>query len=79
MEGVVKDMILEEDFNDRVLWGMIEITMAEITTKRPLFPTLRDEPVFYRRYFRRWVEEAMQERARLQGLEQSIYEDINGV
>jgi hypothetical protein len=79
MEGVVKDAILEEDFADRILWNLIEITMAEITTGRPLFQTLREEPVFYRRHFRRWVEEAMGERSRLAELEQRIHDEINGV
>jgi hypothetical protein len=39
--------------------------MASILENRPLFLTILEEPVFYRRYFRKWVEEGMEEARRL--------------
>ncbi len=62
LEDIVKDAILTDNYEDPVLTRLIEITLASITEKRPLFPTVLEEPEFFRRYFRRWVEEGMQER-----------------
>ena len=64
LEDVVKDAILTDNFDDPVLTRLIEITLASITEKRPLFPSILDEPEFYRSHFRRWVEEGMQERVK---------------
>ena len=70
LEDTVKDAILTDDYEDAVLTRLIEITLASITEKRPLFPSILDEPEFYRRYFRRWVEEGMQERIQERGAQE---------
>ena len=48
--------------DDMVLARMIEITIRAIQTKRELFDNLLEEPVFYVRHFRPWVETALVER-----------------
>jgi hypothetical protein len=50
-----------------VLAQLVDITVRSIQSKRELFDNPMHEPVFYVRYFRRWVEEALDERNALQG------------
>ncbi len=62
MEEVVKDAVLTGEFSDLVLLRLIDLTATSIQDKRPLFPGLMDEPVFYRKYFYPWVNEALEEK-----------------
>jgi len=32
--------------------------VASIIGQRPMFPSVIEEPIFYRRYFEKWVREA---------------------
>jgi hypothetical protein len=41
---------------------LIEITVRSINTKKDLFPDLLNAPAFYERYFRPWVQQALEER-----------------
>ena len=77
LEEQVKDAILLET-DDIVLAQLIELTAASITDGRPLFPTLLDEPQFYRVFFRRWVEEGLKEAAMLQQIEDNLVEKTLG-
>lgn len=65
MAEQVKDAILLNEFDDLVLLRLIEMTVASIRSGRPMFPNVLDEPAFFRKYFRAWVEEALDERDRL--------------
>ena len=62
MEEYVKDCILTNEFTDLTLLRMVELTIYSIQNERPLFPTLMQEPAFYRKSFRMWVNEAMEEK-----------------
>jgi hypothetical protein len=62
MEEYVKDCLLTNEYSDYVLLRMVELTASSIRSDRPLFPSLLDEPVFYRRHFHHWISEAMEER-----------------
>jgi len=44
---------------------LIEITVRSINTERELFPDLLSAPAFYERYFRPWVQSALEERTAL--------------
>ncbi len=62
LEDLVKDAIYTETSDDPVLLKLIEITVTSITENRPLFPgSPLNEPSFYRRYFKRWVQEGLEE------------------
>jgi hypothetical protein len=61
MEEVVKRAV-EDGTQDGVLAQLVEVTRASILEGRPLFSNLMEEPVFYRRHFKRWVREIVKER-----------------
>jgi hypothetical protein len=46
---------------DEALAVTIEITVAALLENKPLFPSIFDEPYFYRKHFKHWVAEGMQE------------------
>lgn len=62
MEECVKDAILTNEFTDLVLLRLVELTIYSIRSDRPLFPNPMQEPTFYRKYFRKWVDEALEEK-----------------
>ncbi len=66
MEEHVKDAILTDEFSDLVLLRLVDLTITAIQEERPLFPNLLEEPAFYRKNFRLWVREAMEERKALE-------------
>jgi hypothetical protein len=49
--------------DDRTLGLLVELTVCSIREKKPLFTSIQDEPVFFRRHFRRWIEEFEEEEA----------------
>lgn len=61
MEEAVEEAMLTEHSDDPVLPLLIGLAVTSITENRPLFPNPFDEPVFYRRYFRKWVEDGLEE------------------
>jgi hypothetical protein len=58
---------VEDGTTDAVLANLIDVTLRSITSKRELFENPLLEPVFYARYFRPWVQSALDERDALQG------------
>ena len=48
--------------DDPVLDNLIELTILATYENRPLFPDILKEPIFYRKYFKRWVSEGLEER-----------------
>jgi hypothetical protein len=60
MEDEVRDAVTSGT-SDLVLAKLIEITMRSIKTNRELFPNLLNAPAFYDRYFRPWVQSALDE------------------
>ncbi len=80
MEDFVRDAILENDFHDLVLLRLVELTIADVQGSRPLFPGLIEEPAFYRKCFRQWVSEALEERrASEEYLDRKPFQEENGV
>ena len=57
----VNDAIITGHTNDEVLDLLLDITVVSITEGRPLFPNPLEEPVFYRRYFKEWVLEGLED------------------
>lgn len=61
MEDQVKDAILDGVSPDAVLDHLVALTLSEILRGKPLFSSPLDEPYFYQKHFRRWVEEGLEE------------------
>ena len=53
---------------------LVEITINSIRTERELFPNPLEEPYFWRRYFRQWVIEGLQEAKKIAAEEQGKQE-----
>ena len=70
MEEEVK-IAVREGSDDIALNLLIEMTIASIREKRPIFATLAEEPLFYRRYIYRWIKEALNEQAALDDAQQA--------
>ena len=68
LEDTVKDAVLVGS-SDAILMDLLDLTIASINERRPLFQCVLDEPAFYRKYFKRWVEEALEEYARMKKVE----------
>jgi hypothetical protein len=66
LEEAVNDAVLTETTDDRVLAFLLELTITSLTEERPLFPNPLDEPLLYRRHFRKWVEEGLREATDIQ-------------
>jgi hypothetical protein len=73
MEAAVREAV-DHISGDAVLAQLVELVLEEEIEKRPLFPNLLDEPVFFRRYFRRWVTEALKEK---QSIGDATKNDLN--
>jgi hypothetical protein len=71
LEDEVNDAVLTETTEDPVLAFLIEVTMASIETGRPLFSNLFDEPIFYRRHFRKWVEQSLREADQIRKIQET--------
>ena len=69
MEDTVKEAVMNGT-EDVVLSLMIETAISSFQTGQPIFSTLSEEPLFFRRYFKRWVREAMADIAALKKAEQ---------
>ena len=68
LEDAVEDAILTEHTDDPVLRLLLEIAIAEIAEARHLFDNIIDEPVFYKRYFIKWVTQSLQASAEAEKL-----------
>lgn len=60
MESVVKDAVIEGT-DDPILAILVDVVSTSIVEDRLLFPNPLDEPVFYHRYFSKWVREGLKE------------------
>ncbi len=69
MEEQVK-IAVRDGSDDASLNLLVETTIASILDSRPLFLSLAEEPLFYRRYIYRWVKEALDEDAALRNAQQ---------
>jgi hypothetical protein len=58
---MVKDAIHDEDFDDPVLDDILSLIINSIQTERHLYNSPLEEPAFYQKYLRRWVEEGLEE------------------
>ncbi len=56
---------VEEGTKDSVLGQLLEVTRAAIIESRELFRHPMEEPVFFRRYFKRWVREAIEQKKKV--------------
>lgn len=61
----MKDAIITNAFTDLVLLRLVDLTITSNQSGQPLFPNLLAEPVFFRKYFRLWVREALEEKKQL--------------
>ncbi|GEM_PF-1278987 len=66
MEEAVHAAIEECRTSDRVLDTLLEVTITSLLENRPLFPNPLDEPLMYRLYFRKWVEDSLEVVGKLQ-------------
>lgn len=78
MEEQVKEALSGES-RDFHLGALLEITVLSIREGRPLFPSILDEPVFYRRHFKRWVEEYIEEETAIHRVAQGALAAPNAV
>ncbi len=69
MEELVK-IATRDGSDDPTLDLLVEMTIASILEKRPIFHSLAEEPLFYRRYIYRWVKEALDEEAAFRNAQQ---------
>lgn len=69
MEEAVK-VAVKEGTDDMALSLLVETVLASINEKRPVFSTIAEEPLFYRRFFYRWVKEALEDEAALNKAQQ---------
>jgi hypothetical protein len=60
MEEAVRNCVHGE-VTDAVLGLIVELIVTSLQAERPLFPNPLDEPIFYRRYLKRWVEEELEQ------------------
>ncbi len=75
MEEEVK-IAVRDGSDDPALGLLVEMTLASILEKRPVFPSLAEEPLFYRRYIYRWVKEALDEEAALRNAQQYALDQL---
>jgi hypothetical protein len=62
MEDMVKDAVMGDlEDPDPILDRIIFLTTQEIVNHRYLFQSPLEEPYFYQKYFRKWVEEGIRE------------------
>lgn len=60
MQYAINDAIHSGKTNDPILAILLEMTIPALRDKRPLFPSLVDEPVLYR-HFCRFAKETLDE------------------
>ena len=60
MQVAVKNAIFEGATNDTILALLISLTTKDLAEGRSMFDNPLDEPIFYARYFRKWVKEALE-------------------
>ena len=75
LEDEVRNAVTEGT-DDLVLAKLVEITIRSINAKKDLFPDLLTEPAFYARYFRPWVQQALDEDTALDRFHASALEAL---
>lgn len=70
MEEEVKDVILVGKSNDFTLVALLSIAKTSIQSGRPISNNILAEPVFFERYFKKWVQEGFDELELTDTLEQ---------
>jgi len=71
MEADVKSAIYSGSAeDDRSLALLLGLTIDEVLDGRSLFPNPLEEPVFYKHYFKPWVEDAIEKLRQSQKKEQ---------
>lgn len=66
IEDYVKDAIVSEDFSDPVFALLFDLVIEARVTKRHLFENPLTEPLFFRRYFLKWIDEAIEEKKKIE-------------
>jgi hypothetical protein len=67
---------VEDGTTDLVLANLVDVTVRSVLSKRELFESPLHEPVFYARYFRPWVQSALDERDALQGVHNQALKNL---
>ena len=71
LEDKVKDAIIVGQSGDYVLDEILLIIINSIQTGRQLYSNPLKEPAFYQKYLRRWVDEGLEELAKINKLQKS--------
>lgn len=77
MAEYVKDTMLLGEYRDLVLLRLVEMTVSAERSNKQLFPSLMEEPVFYRKHFLPWVRDALEERERMSEAQRESLLDIS--
>jgi hypothetical protein len=65
IEDEVKDAIISQSGDDPVLSEILLLIINSIHTGRYLYQSPLEEPAFYQKYLRRWVEEGLEELSKI--------------
>jgi len=57
---------------------LVGLVLESESTKQPIFPSLIDEPVFFRRYIKPWILEGVQEYRSLDVMKNKALEGRTG-
>ena len=78
LEDEVKDAIVTGITEDRVLDQILLIVINAIQTGRQLYSNPLEEPAFYQKYLRRWVDEGLEELMKVKRLEEKQTSKVTG-
>jgi len=62
-----------------VLNNLVELALASIREKRPLFHGILEEPAFWRRHFFRWVKDWVEEEEALSAAQHNAMLELMGI
>jgi len=65
MAEAINDAIISGNTDDPILDTLLELVVFSVANNRPLFLDPIEEPIFYRRYFYVWVQEALEDAAKI--------------
>ena len=69
---------MQGEIADASIGLIVELTVAAIQEDRPLFPNPIDEPIFYRRYIKRWVREELEQNTAIARKQAADIAALNG-
>lgn len=77
MEDAVKDMVLGDlPYDDPILEQLVRLTLLEVVRGHRLYQSPLDEPYFFQRHFKTWVEEGLVEYQKVKEIEE---QNVRGI